>query len=259
MDFEIIDFHTHPFIEPINNICAHKEFCHMGAENTHEIFKQLKISRICGSVVSTQPFSDPWEKIRHNNEAALHLKEQYGDFYIPGFHVHPAYPEESIAEIHRMHRLGVNLIGELVPYLDGWSDYSTEAFSVLLEEAGRAGMVVSFHYTMNDEDIDRMVSSHRDIVFVGAHPEEYPYLIRHIERMKLYDNYYLDLSGTGLFRYGMLRRIIDEVGADRVLFGSDFPTCNTAMFLGGVLLDPLLTDTEKEKILAGNAKKILSL
>ena len=55
----------------------------------------------------------------------------------------------------------------------------------------------------------------------------------------------------------MLRRIIDEVGVDRVLFGSDFPTCNPAMFVGGVLLDPLLTDEEKEKIFAGNAKRLL--
>ena len=61
-----------------------------------------------------------------------------------------------------------------------------------------------------------------------------------------------------LFRYGMLRRIIDEMGADRVLFGSDFPTCNPAMFVGGVLLDPLITDGEKEKIFSGNAKKLLS-
>ncbi len=256
MDFEIIDFHTHPFTEPVHNICAHKDFCHMGSEDTREVFASLKISKICGSVITTHTFPSQWQKIRQNNDIALQLRELYGDFYVPGFHVHPAYPEESIAEIHRMHGMGVRLIGELVPYMDGWNDYSCEAFSVLLEEAGRHNMVVSFH-SMGEDEMDAMVKAHKDVVFVAAHPGEYGSLMRHIERMKMSENYYLDLSGTGLFRYGMLRRVIDEIGADRVLFGSDFPTCNPAMFLGGVLLDPLITDGEKEKIFAENAKKLL--
>lgn len=258
MNFEIIDFHTHPFLEPINNICSHQEYCGMDADNTLEIFGKLNISRICGSVVSSanDRFSNMWEKIRWNNDTALALRERYGEFYVPGFHIHPGYPEESVREIRRMHEKGVRLIGELVPYMDGWSDYASGEFSILLDEAGRHNMIVSFH-SIGDTEMDEMVKSHPDVVFVAAHPGEYPNLMRHIERMKQYENYYLDLSGTGLFRYGMLRRIIDEVGADRVLFGSDYPTCSPAMFVGGVLLDPLLRDTEKEQIFSGNAKKLL--
>ena len=157
-----------------------------------------------------------------------------------------------------MDGLGVRLIGELGPYMDGWNDYACEAFSALLGEAGRRSMVVSFH-SMGDDAMDAMVQAHKDVVFVAAHPGEYDSLMRHIRRMRMSENYYLDLSGTGLFRYGMLRRIIDEIGADRVLFGSDFPTCNPAMFVGGVLLDPLLTDGEREQILSGNAKRLLGL
>lgn len=257
MAFEIIDFHTHPFIEPLHNICSHKDFCHMGPEDTREVFASLRISRICGSVITTQRFPDQWEKIRENNDTALRLRELYGDFYIPGFHIHPDYPAESLEEIRRMQGLGVRLIGELVPYMDGWNDYACESFSAFLDEAGRRGMVVSFH-SMGEDAMDAMVKAHPDVVFVAAHPGEYDSLMRHIQRMKMSENYYLDLSGTGLFRYGMLRRIIDEMGADRVLFGSDFPTCNPAMFVGGVLLDPLITDGEKEKIFSGNAKKLLS-
>ena len=256
MALEIIDFHTHPFIDPIHNICSHREFCHMSPEDTRAVFDSLQISRICGSVISTHEFPDMWEKVRFNNDTALRLREMYGDFYTPGFHVHPDYPEESIAEIRRMHELNVHLIGELVPYMDGWRDYDSESLSAVLDEAGKYNMLVSFH-TMGGQAIDRMVSAHPDVVFIAAHPGEYGELMQHVERMKQYENYYLDLSGTGLFRYGMLRRVIDEVGADRILFGSDFPTCNPAMFLGGVLLDPLISDKEKELIFAGNAKRLL--
>lgn len=258
--FEIIDFHTHPFREPYHNIASHKDFCGMSEENTREIYSSLGISKICGSVVTIvkDRFSSTWEKIRYNNDTALSLWESYGDFYVPGFHIHPDYPEESIAEIHRMHKKGVRLIGELVPYIDGWDSYARRELAPILTEAGRHNMLVSFH-TMAEDTIDEMVARHPDVVFVAAHPGEYPSLMQHVARMKKYENYYLDISGTGIFRYGSLRRLIDEVGAHRILFGSDFPTCSPAMFLGAVLHDPLLRDGEKEMIFAENAKRLLTL
>lgn len=260
MSFEIIDFHTHPFLDAETNICVHKEYCNMSAENSVDVFKNLGVSKICGSVISLRDMENRnnWTEIKRNNDKALKLKEIYGDFYIPGFHIHPSYMDESIKEIERMNIQGIKLIGELVPYLDGWSDYSSPEFSALLDEAAKRNMIVSFHTDGNDE-IDDMVRNHKDIVFVAAHPGEYTDFMRHIERMKMSENYYLDVSGYGIFRYGMLRRAIDSFGADRILFGSDFPTCNPGMYIGGVLFDKLISDTEKEKIFSLNAKKLLDL
>lgn len=262
MNYEIIDFHTHPFMDPAHNIASHKDYCGMSMENTKEVFDHLGISKICGSVIRAGGAgeSDPWTVIRENNAQALQLRKAYGGFYVPGFHVHPAYVEESVAEIERMHALGVNLIGELVPYYDRWNDhtYASPAFSEILDAAEKYDMVVSFH-SQNEDEMDKMVASHPNIRFVAAHPGEYPAFMRHIERAKMSDNYYLDLSGTGLFRYGMLRRAIDDMGLEHILFGSDYPTCNPAMFSGAVLLDPLLTDAEREKVLCGNAKALLGL
>jgi predicted TIM-barrel fold metal-dependent hydrolase len=119
-------------------------------------------------------------------------------------------------------------------------------------------MVVNFH-SMDEDQMDAMVRKHPSTVFVAAHPGEYNNFLRHLNRMKMSENYHLDLSGTGLFRHGMLRRGIDECGAERFLFGSDFPTCNPAMFLGGVLLDTDISEEEKRLILAENAKRLLSI
>ena len=104
-----------------------------------------------------------------------------------------------------------------------------------------------------------MVKKHPDTIFVAAHPGEYPQYMRHLERMAWSENYYLDLSGTGFFRHRMLRHGIDTRGAHRFLFGSDYPTCNPSMFIGGVALDPLLTEEEKQQIFSGNAKRLLNL
>ena len=190
---------------------------------------------------------------------ALKLQEMYGDFYIPGFAVHPSFVKESCEEIERMSSLGVNLIGELVPYMHGWGSYYSKEFSEILDVAENHNMVVNLHGSCCDNEIDMLVKEHPNLIVVAAHPGELPSFNRHLERMKMSKNYYLDLSGTGLFRHGMLRHGIDMFGAERFLFGSDYPTCNPGMFIGGVALDFTLTNEEKELIFSGNAKRLLKL
>lgn len=257
MNYEIIDFHTHPFVDHRSNICAYKA---QEVEDSVTYLKGLGISRICGSVIcKVEAGASHWEAILECNRLALTLRDQYEGFYIPGFHVHPDHVQASCDEIEKMHGLGVNLIGELVPYHHGWNDYSCKAFDEILDTAAQYGIVVSFHSSTEPDQMDTMVRRHPEVIFVAAHPGESSQFLRHLERMKLSENYYLDVSGTGLFRHRMLRHGIDTCGAHRFLFGSDYPTCNPAMFIGGVALDTLLTETEKQLIFSGNAKQLLRL
>lgn len=257
----IIDFHTHPFLTQDSNICNHKTVIHMQPEDMPKTFAGLGVEKICGSALLLQDPKNPipvWEQIRRSNDIALQLREMLGDFYYPGCHIHPDYPKESLEEIRRFAEKGFRLVGELVPYIHNWSDYSCKEFGYLLDACGECGMVVSMH-SLNDEEMDRMVLSHKHVTMVMAHPGELDSFLRHLQRMDMSENYYLDVSGTGLFRHGMLARGIAEQGADRFLFGSDYPTCNPAMFVGGVLLDELISREDKEKILYTNAKKLLHL
>ena len=260
--FEIIDFHTHPFMNNVTNICYHKNNVKITLETTLATMKNLGVKKICGSVISTAPLDTGetrWERIlKHNNEA-LSLREKYGEFYCPGFHVHPDFVGESKDEIDRMNELGVKLIGELVPYMDGYEKYNSPQLDEIINYAAKKNMVLSLHTTDYEDDLDDFVSNHQDITIVAAHPGEIHSLLRHIRRLKTYSNYYLDISGTGIMRYAMLRRLIDEVGVEKILYGSDYPTCNPAAFLGSVLLDELITDNEREYILNKNAKRILGM
>lgn len=261
MSRTVIDFHTHPFMTPEQNICSHQECFPMGPEETFSLMKALGGSRFCGSVIagrSAKAGPVTWQEILALNNTALALRDLYKGAYIPGFHVHPAFVQESCEEIERMEGLGVRLIGELVPYYHGWSDYSCEAFSTILSCAEAHNMIVSFH-SMGEDEMDRMVQRHPGTVFVAAHPGEYGEFMRHMERMKKSRNYYLDLSGYGIFRFGMLRHAIDLFGPERFLYGSDFPTCNPGMYLGGVVNDTLIRENEKELILSGNAERLLML
>lgn len=256
---EIIDFHTHPYIDDKTNICRHKEYVKISPVETVDYLKGMGISKICGSVITAgEKELKGFDKIKADNEKMLQLKELYGDFYIPGFHIHPHYIKESMEEIEKMHKLGINLIGELVPYIDGWANYSVDGLSEILDLAEQYSMVVNFH-SLDDKSMDKMVSEHKNVVFIAAHPGEYDNFMGHLKRMRMSENYYLDLSGTGLFRHGMLRRGIDECGVERFIFGSDYPVCNPAMFIGGVMNDSLISDSEKEAIFAKNIKRILHI
>ncbi len=256
--FEIIDFHTHPFGFGAENICPHAEHCDMSVENIVRDLKAVGVSKICGSaIVRADKAHSGLEAMLLSNRAALELSKKLGGFYIPGIMVHPDHIDESIAEIDKYYDEGVRIIGELVPYMQGWSDYSRADFSRLLDHITEKNMLVSLH-SMGEDEMDRMVERHPDTKFIFAHPGEYGEFMRHINRIKKSENCLLDLSGYGMFRHGMLRRAIDELGADRIIFGSDYPTCNPAMYVGGVLLDPMLTDYEKTAIFSGNIKRLLA-
>lgn len=256
MTHGIIDFHTHPFLRPENNLCYYKSACPMDARQVKNQLNQLGITTICGSVTA---HAGSWEEVADLNEQALEIKRRYGEFYIPGFHIHPGFVDQSIAEVERMAALGVTLIGELVPYAHGWKMHHPGLLPIL-EAAEHYRMVVNFHSTnVDDETMDPLLKRFPKLTFVAAHPGEKESFLRHLGRMERFGNYFLDLSGGGLGRMGLLRFGIDRVGKERFLFGTDFPVCPPAMYIGGVVNDPFLSQQEKDAVLCGNAKRILKL
>ena len=254
MAFEIIDFHTHPFLEVRDCICKYKGTTPVSPELTLQDLRGIGISRFCGSVIGTR--GEGFEPIAASNVDAYALQEIYGGAYIPGIQIHADFVDESCAAIDEMLSRGERLVGELVPASYGW-DYGHEGFRRILDHASGKGTVVSLH-TMVSEDLERLLSDYPEVTFVLAHPGEQKTVFWHIDQMKKNDNAYLDLSGTGLFRFGMLSKLVSEVGAERILFGSDYPVCNAGMYVGGVLAERI-SDDAKEKILAGNAKRLLGL
>lgn len=257
----IIDFHMHPYL-------THQEFSGMYEEvffpdsvKERRDLEAAGICHICGSVIEKDVDSKKvdFNHIHSLNLKALQLRERYGGYYTPGCHIHPAYIRESCAEIEWMHQNGIRLIGELVPYMHGWSDYSNRGLAEILDVAEQFGMIVSYHTILQEQkEMEKMIAAHPGLTFVAAHPGEKESLLLHIERMRKYENAFLDLSGTGLFRYGMLAYCVKKAGAERILFGTDYPICNPRMYVQAVLQEPV-TDREREAIFAGNAERLLGI
>jgi predicted TIM-barrel fold metal-dependent hydrolase len=233
-------------------------------ENTKRDLESLGVEKVCGSVIGKRLQSPDWAYIRRLNDKALELRERYNGFYVPGFHVNPHFVKESIEEVERMHKLGVKLVGELVPYHHCWTDYSCKEFSEILEVIDHYGMVVSLHSHTNYveecvKQMDEVVKNHPNVKFVGAHICDGALFDSHLSRMIDNGNYYVDLSGGGISRHGVLKHLVDECGADRILFGSDYPICNPSMYVGGVALEYLISEEDKKKIFYDNAVKLLGL
>lgn len=254
MKYEIIDFHTHPFSESAEMLGSHKEYINRNPKDFLQQLNRAGITKFAGSVITNIKDADAMKKC---NDSVLMLRKLYGDAYISGFTVDAKNVDGSKHEIDRALTEGVKLIGELVPYHYGWK-YSDSGFEEILSYSEGKDLIFSLHTADELDVMGDLAKKHPDITFVFAHPGEIDRLKKHIEIMKQCKNVYLDLSGTGLFRYGMLKRLVVEVGADRILFGTDYPICNAGMYVGGVEYEEI-SDEDKALIFSGNAKRILDI
>ena len=101
---------------------------------------------------------------------------------------------------------------------------------------------------------EKVLSYIPDATVVLAHGGsfDFPYII---DILKKYPNTYTDIS---LQPSENIKQIIDAVGSDRVLFGTDYPFLNQAFSMLSVLR--ATTDEEERKnIFSDNAKKILHI
>ncbi len=255
----MIDFHTHPYLTSDENICFYKdeEGYNKDFEGQMADFAEREVDHICGSVIKRFEKVDSFESIRELNDHALLLAERSGGFYTPGLHIHPRFVRESLEELDRMEKKGLKLIGEIVPYMMDWGNLDERSFFAILEKANEMKAVFSYH-TPWDYEMEKAVATFRDITFVAAHPGEKDRILRHVELLKKYDNYNLDLSGTGMFRRGMLAFLVREAGSERILYGSDYPICNHAMYENAWKGENLKKE-DIDNIMEKNAKRILGI
>jgi predicted TIM-barrel fold metal-dependent hydrolase len=255
-DFEIIDSHVHPFISEHNNL---KWFD--SPTSTEEFFCDLKragISKCCGSII--RPLDNPgFDDIKALNREAIELRNSYPGAYVPGINVHGAFPKESCAEIEQLYKEeNIRWLGELVAYMMAYSDYASENMFQVYDLAQHLNLIVNIHPYGLDE-IEKICRNFPSLNIVIAHPTSNKGSIEErLEFVHKYSNAYLDLSGSGVFRWGVLRRGINESGKHKFLFGSDYPICNPAMMIQGILFEHL-SDDELEAVFSGNFKRLAGL
>ena len=251
-DGPIIDAHIHPFIEDFGeNICRYND-----SRDVEHFFNHLKdcgVNAACGSVIARGAAN--WDTIVACNQTALRLRDRFPNYYIPGIHIHGDYVEESCQEIEKMYKFeGVRYIGELVPYSMKNGDYNSSNFIEICKFAEKLNIPINIH--ANLDDIHTLVEACPKLPIVLAHPWDGAEGDKRIAYIAQHSNMYLDISGTGLFRYGMLKNAIEKIGANRIIFGSDFSVCSVGMNIAGVLAEDLTT-SQYQMIFAENFSKLI--
>ena len=186
--------------------------------------------------------------------------------------VQPNSCEAALAEIERCAGAGIKGVGELRPDMQLFDLRDEMVMSPLCAVLQKHNMVLLIHasepvghdYTgkgvITPEVIYPFIEQFPDIVTVCAHwGGGLPFYELMPEVKQATRNVYYDTACSPyLYSPQIYRVAIDMVGADKILFGSDFPVLKPSRLLAEI--EALgLSEGEKSAILAGNARRLLNI
>ena len=199
----------------------------------------------------------PEEFIAGNREVARNA-EKYKGRFLGACVVNPLYIDEALREIEYCHdQLGFVWVGELCNYMVPYN-YSIREFETLVDHVVKLNMVLSLH--TEHGEMEYISSKFPQATIAFAHfgdDHEYEDIFKRIDMVAKNPNFYLDTSGYGHDRVGVLEYAVKTIGPDRVLFGSDFSINDPSTVIARIK-NAFLTDEEKQKIFSENIKRLLA-
>ncbi|MGA3168296.1 MAG: amidohydrolase family protein [Terriglobia bacterium] len=206
--------------------------------------------------VRCQLAKSPAEFIAGNREVARFVQRYKGKF-LGACVVNPLFIDEALREIEDCRRqLGFVWVGELCNYTVPYQ-YTVKEFALLVEQVNRLNMVLDVHTEL--EEMEYIIQKYPQATIVFPHfgdSHESDHIFKRIDAVAAHPNTYLDTSGYGHDRVGMLEYAVKSIGEDRVLFGSDFSINCPATVIARVK-NAFITEEQKRKILAGNLQTLL--
>lgn len=193
---------------------------------------------------------------RQGNREVVKYVEQYKGRFRGSAVITPFRIDEALREIEECHKqFGFVWFGEFCNYMTGYR-YDTPEWAEVMKLATKLNLVMQIHATT--EEMTYLVENFPSttIVFphLGRSKED---IFARIEIVAKHKNTSIDLSGSGIERVGILEKAVKEIGADRVLYGSDF-TINEPSAVIVRVDNAFLTPEERELILFRNVERLLS-
>jgi len=203
--------------------------------------------------VRCQLAKTPADFIAGNREVARYV-EKYPGRFLGACVVNPLFIDEALREIEDCRQqLGFLWVGELCNYTVPYK-YTIEEFARLVEQVVKQHMVLDVHTTL--PEMDYIIQKFPEATIVFPHMGEHSDIFKRIELVARHPNCYLDTSGAGENRMGMLEYAVQTIGEDRVLYGSDFSINDPANGLARIR-HAYLSEAQKRKILFANLEALL--
>jgi uncharacterized protein len=231
----------------------------------------LSAAEVDRALVCGFGWSDPGLCAAHNDYLA-DLVRRYPDRLSACAAAQPRDPAGAAAEIARCAGLGFRGVGELMPHLQGYSLDDPIVTDPLAEVVVASGFFVLTHASepvghaypgKGDVTPDKLVAlatRHPRLVIVAAHlGGGLPFYALMPEIARVTTNVYYDTAAASLlYRPAVFRVVAECVGADHLLFGSDYPLLRPERLLRRVR-DGGLAERDLGLVLGGNAARLLGL
>ncbi|MCZ7573665.1 MAG: amidohydrolase family protein [Ardenticatenaceae bacterium] len=194
------------------------------------------------------------------NRFLARYRDRFPDRILPFAYVNPAYPNEAIRELERCVKadgfVGLKLLRSV--------RCSDPRVALLAREAGKLGVPLLQHAGTGPDVIRPGESTTEDLIELAQRVPETNYIFAHvsgggeweweIKALKPYPNIYLDTSGS-VREMGITEMMVREVGAPRILFGTDGSNCAAL----GRLFGAEISEEERRLIGYANMARLLHL
>ncbi len=270
----IIDSHTHIFpagwVERRTELAAREPlFAEMYGDprarmaTAPELLRAMDAHAIDRAVVCGFGWDDP-DLCRSHNDAILELAATSAGRLIPFASVSLRHPELAVTEAERCRALGAAGFGELRPEWQGREIGREEDAALLATVAG--GLPLLIHASepaghnypgkqgQSIGGLYQFLRRHPELTVIAAHFGGGLPLLAHMPRVaEACANLYVDTAAWPLlYRPAVFRTVADLIGAERILFATDFPLRRYSKELELIRAAPL-TNTERQQVLGDNA------
>jgi uncharacterized protein len=196
------------------------------------------------------------EDYRNGNREVAKYVERYKGRFRGSCVITPFRIDEALREIEHCYReYGFVWLGEFCNYMTGYK-YDTPEWAEVMRLATELNLILHIHTTTSEMRYLAQKFPDAVIVFphLGANRND---IFERIEIVAKHKNTCIELSGSGIERVGILEKAVKEIGADRVLYGSDFTINDPATVIARVR-NAFLTAEDREKILFRNVERLLA-
>jgi uncharacterized protein len=278
----LIDFHTHIFPP---DVCKHRErYCardpwfaslynnpRMHLATAEDLIAEMDVSGVDISVT----FSFGWTDlglIEECNSYVIDAMRRYTN-RIYGMAVSlPAAGARAVYELERCACAGIIGLGELMPHGQGYKLSDVSLLAPLMEVVRHYQLLVLAHCSepvghkypgkgdVSVQDIVTFLTSFPDIRFIAAHwGGGLPFYCLMPEIQRIASHVWYDTAATIFLYHETIFPVVTKlVGADRILFASDYGLLRQKRVIDHIRQADL-DSASLEKILGGNAQKLLSL
>jgi predicted TIM-barrel fold metal-dependent hydrolase len=231
---------------------------HLVTRNMEEFVAYLDKCQVRRGVISSSWSNKAQtpEDYRNGNREVARYVERYRGRFRGSCVITPFRIDEALREIEHCHKeCGFVWLGEFCNYMTGYK-YDTPEWAQVMKLATQLKLVVQIH--TNTREMQYLAEDFPDTTIVFPHlGGSRDDIFARIDIVAKHKNAHIDLSGSGIERVGILERAVKDIGADRVLYGSDFTINEPAAVIARVR-NAFLTAEDREKILFRNVERLLA-